>query len=356
MSQKQISGDGSVNVQGGTVNYVTVAGVSAADVHDLAKKVFEDNFPRLAEKASQLAISRADELVREFVSTAASKGGNLSAIADPDFQYSLLAAQRDFARSGSEELKTLLAELLVERSLADGQLEKVVIAESLETVRKLTYRQISALSLAWLLTGTVMETVNSIEGFLGEAKKHFEPFIGSLPRNNSEYLHIQYSGCATLDYPSPLGAVVRRQVPGLFQRGFSENAVPEALWGQTVREKLFEKCFHDPPLWQIRAMDERSARRLIASVDLAAHMDLYVGYLSSYELSDSQIEAWLIAQGDFWPTLVDLWKNTSISRMFISSVGMAIGHANWSAVVGGESPLSDWISEIAPEYPIRSER
>ena len=125
-SQKQSSGDSSVNVQANQVNLVTVSGTSAPEVYEIAKQVFRENFPKLSEEAARVASMRAEALVEEFIYKAVRRGGRLSAIAEPDFQYSLLAAQRDFARSGSEDLKGLLSDLLVKRSSADGDFERVV--------------------------------------------------------------------------------------------------------------------------------------------------------------------------------------------------------------------------------------
>lgn len=347
-NQKQSSGDGSTNIQASTVNYVAVTGVTAPEVYAIARQVFVENFPRLTEEANRLALARAEELVNEFIKVASRKGGRLAAVADPDFQYSLLSAQRDYARSGAEDLKRLLADLLVRRSSTDGDLEKVVIAESLETVRKLTRRQIAALSLSWLITRAVLTEIESIEDFLAGAKRDYAPFVSDLPVADAEYQHLQYAGCATLNSNAELGEVFAAQLPGLFQRGFMDSAVPEQLWHNSVRDKLFTRCFHEPGMWQIRAVDEERAYCIAEAEGLAEYADLYAGYLVGYQLSSRQIEEWLSNQGGFWPEFISVWRKTKISEMYLSSVGMAIGHANWATVTGDATPLSVWITEIPP--------
>ncbi|MEU4672448.1 LPO_1073/Vpar_1526 family protein [Amycolatopsis sp. NPDC023774] len=320
--------------------------MSAPEVYEIARQVFRDNFPKLSEEASRLATMRAEKLVEEFIEKAADRGGRLSAIADPDFQYSLLLAQRDYARSGDDSLKGLLTDLLVQRSSTDGELERVVLAESLETVRKLTARQIAAVTVSWFFARVSFNGLDSLEEFIQVANKNVAPFVDSLPVSNSEYQHIQYTGCASLASENRLGQLAADNYPGLFNRGFQANSVPTELWADGVREQLFIPCLHDDSHWQVRAKQESAARELVRRLDLERYESEYLNLLLSYKMEPAQVEKWLRGVGEFWPNLIETWQKTSISEMYLSSVGTAIGHANWSRVVGDKAPLSIWVNEL----------
>jgi len=62
--------------------------------------VYEANFARLASDAADTARIRARELVEEFLEEAAARGATeIPEARNPDFQLTLYAAQREYARS-----------------------------------------------------------------------------------------------------------------------------------------------------------------------------------------------------------------------------------------------------------------
>ena len=177
-------------------------------------------------------------------------------------------------------------------------------------------------------------------------RKNLSALVELLPVSNSEYEHIQYSGCANLTFESPIGSLLANGYPGLFNRGFSENSVPTELWHEEHRAKLFMPCMHNSSLWQPRALDDSSSRTLTTSLNLERHGSEYLNLLLGYKMDASQVERWLVGAGEFWPKLVNAWRTTRISDMYLSSVGIAIGHANWSRTIGDNTPLSVWISDL----------
>ncbi len=344
-TESESTADQAGKTAGDSMIAVSIQGSTPEQVRAVAQRLFADNFPRLSQSAQETVTSRASDLAEAFIEKAIDRGVSLSAAADPDVQYLLLASQRDYARSGNDSLKKLLVDLLVERSSAHEDLEKIVLGEAIETARKLTSKQISALTICWLLRSTTPTSVQTFDDFIDYAQVNYQPFCSNLPVNNSEYAHIQYTGSTIPGMGNSLGYLLSNQVPGLFQRGFPVNAIPEPLWQEPVRQELFSVNLYDSTLWQVDAPDEPKAREKLAKVGLSNLEQQYVGLLNSYRHSDEEVEKRLIDSGAFWADLIHVWQSTNLSSLTASSVGTAIAHSNWVAVTGGLSPLSTWITE-----------
>ena len=111
-SQEQSGGDSSVNIQAaGNVQL----GLTYEEVRQAALDVFDANFHKLSLAAADIARSRAEHLVEEYLNRLQADAPEaLSEMADPDMQYVLYTAQREYARQGDEDLGDLLVQLLVD--------------------------------------------------------------------------------------------------------------------------------------------------------------------------------------------------------------------------------------------------
>jgi hypothetical protein len=108
--QSQKSGDSSVSIQ--AHGDVTV-GLTLGETRQVVMDMFEANFIRLRDEAAERVWERAEFFLKSFLEEAAREG--LTKIPDgrnPDFQYVLYSAQRDYARSGDEDLGELLVTAL----------------------------------------------------------------------------------------------------------------------------------------------------------------------------------------------------------------------------------------------------
>ena len=94
--RSQQGGDNSLNIQ---AEQVTVnSGLTIAHVKEIAIEVFEGNFYRLAGLARETADKRVREITDQFIQELAEKNpAGMQAAEDPDFQYSLFTAQKEFA-------------------------------------------------------------------------------------------------------------------------------------------------------------------------------------------------------------------------------------------------------------------
>ena len=113
--QTQKGGDHSTNIQAHAV--AITQGPSVAEVRALALDVFRANFLELAGQAAEAARARAEEITEKFLKELQQQHKQgLKQAQDPDFQYALYTAQREYARCGDKELGDLLVDLLVDRT------------------------------------------------------------------------------------------------------------------------------------------------------------------------------------------------------------------------------------------------
>src|SRR4026209_709950 len=112
--QSQTSGDNSVNIQGEDVTLNL--GVNYSEARQIALDVFDANFYKLSQAAAEMAKQRAREIIDDFLSKLAERNPVASEnTKDPDVQYAIFTAQREYARSGDKDLSDILVDILVDR-------------------------------------------------------------------------------------------------------------------------------------------------------------------------------------------------------------------------------------------------
>ncbi len=270
--QSQKSGDSSVNIQAqGDVKL----GLTYSETREVAMDTFKAEFVQFRNEAFGLVVERAETLVNSFLEQARKEGlSNIPEGRNPDFQYALYSAQRDYARSGDESLGELLVQLLVDRTKTKQRdLMQIVLNESLLVVPKLTPDQLDALALIFVLKYADLSRIKSFTDLHRWLDKFVIPFAVGASRKQSSYQHLEYVGCAVnaaivTDAHEPF----IKRYPGLFTRGFPRaygleylNLTPEQI------ARLFIPARHAPldpsrpeiEGIQIDAIDEESEDELI---------------------------------------------------------------------------------------------
>lgn len=159
--------------------------------------MFKSNFLELSQSAAFIAKQRAEELIDEFLKRVIEKDpSKINKIQDPDIQYAIFTAQKEYARSGEKNLEEMLIDILLKRVDEDSQsLKKIVLNESLEILPKLTNEQLDILTIVFLIHETQNHTVADRLTFKSYLEEYFSPFIDQLTTNNSVYKHLEYTGC-----------------------------------------------------------------------------------------------------------------------------------------------------------------
>lgn len=173
-------------------------GLSSEEASKIAINLFLDNFPKLQQLAKEIAEERVNELCNKIISALESENIiDYSAFSDPDVQYVLFKAQKDYARFGTEELLNNLSDLVVKRiKYNEDMYLKIVIDKAISVVGNLSKEQIDALTLLFYYKSAQFRSIKSIE----DLKKRFESSVQMFsPCGKEGYSLLNALGCIELD-------------------------------------------------------------------------------------------------------------------------------------------------------------
>ena len=346
--QKQNATEGSTAIQAGRDVVITKTGLSYAEVRDVALDVFQKNFYQLGGAARETANVRGEEITEEFLSKLQKENpSGLEKAQDPDFQYALLTVQKEYARNGDKDLGDLLVDLLVDRSKQEQRdILQIVLNESLSTAPKLTENHLAVLAVIFFFRYAQNYRIGDHQTLGEEFDKFLAPFVSKVVKNAACYQHLEFSGCGSTGYGSiKLEAILGKTYQGLFLKGFDTQKVAEKEISIGLDQRFFIPCLNDPTKTQVRAnskeiLEKNFETHAITLEDRAKIKELFdVGKMTEKEIKDKCIEI-----RPYMSELFEIWSVSAMKHFTLTSVGIAIGHANIKRLVGEFANLSIWIN------------
>ena len=344
--QSQKTGNNSVNVQAENIT-IEQKGLTYTEVKEIALDIFKANFYHLVGVAEEPVKKRAEETTEQFIKELKQRNPEgIKQAENPDFQYSLFSIQKEFAKTGDQELGNLLVDILVERSKEqERNILQIVLNESLKIAPKLTKDQLAALSIIFLLKYTRFLGMNSLDGLKYYIEARLTPFINELTESETCYQHLSFAGCGAISIGSvKIGKIFRETYSGVFSVGFPQEDIEKQNFEFKSDAKVFVPCLHDNNLLQVNAIDEDTIRNAPQFAHVGQNdKNKLVSLLKDRAMGENKIEKYLKENFKPMAILLNIWNKTSIKNMSLSSVGIAIGHANSRRVTGDNSHLSIWI-------------
>ena len=348
MSDKQIqeSGDDSVNIQAKSI--VVQMGITYSDMKEIALDVYKENADKLSKVAEDIALKRVEEITEKILQTLKSRNPEgLNSAQDPDFQYSLLTVQREYAKSGDKDLGDLLVDILVERTKVEQRgLLQIVLNESLGTAPKLTGSQLNVLSIIFSMKYTRTLGMLSLERLTGYLSHRLAPFIDDLPNSEASYQHLEFTRCGSISLGSnTITSIFKIKYPGVFTKGFTWEEFHNKVSQVKGSEKLLLPCLRDISRFQFNAAYHDQLKSAALKLGISdADCTKIDGFWDQHLMSDEEIKADLIARNEKMARLFTLWDNTPMKHMTLTSVGIAIGHAFTRSKTGDSDNLAIWIN------------
>jgi len=348
MSDKQVqkSGDDSVNIQVKSVN--VQKGLTYLDVKEIALDVFKNNFEHLSVVAADTAKKRAEEITGNFLHELEKRNREaLNQAQDPDFQYSLFTVQKEYAKSGDKDLGDLLVDILVERTKVEQRgLLQIVLNESLAVAPKLTNSQLCALSIIFSIKYTRDLRMNSLDMIVHYLSQRLSPFAIDLPKSQASYQHLEFAGCGSISIGSSnINKIFKIRYPGVFTKGFSKEQFDNKIAQISGSEKLLIPCLRDNSLFQFNASDfETLKNKTKEEGNSETEYAKIEAFWKKYLISDEELKKELIKKDVNMAIIYDVWENTPMKNMTLTSVGIAIAHAYTRSKTGNTSDLSVWIN------------
>ncbi len=348
---KQKTGNNSTSFQ--AQNIIINQGASEQEVREIALNVFKDNFIELSDIAKNTAKIRAEEITNDFVKKLQNENPEaLNKAQDPDFQDALFNVQKEYAKSGDKELGDLLVNLLADRTQHDQRtIAQIVLSESIKTAPKLTDDQLAALAIIFLFRYSKNYNILTHE-ILGRFwDHHVKFFIEKLSKNNSCYQHLQFAGCGSM-IPAitpnlSLEKILELHYQGLFLKGFDPAEIENR--GISLSEEdikmFFIPCLNDIKKLQINSLDKESLDKKIKNRNISDENKVIIEALFELnKMSEAEIKEKCIAIRPYLSKLFDIYSETGMQNFNLTSVGIAIGHANIKRLAGKFADLSIWIS------------
>lgn len=349
-NQDQNVGDGALAVQAGGDVHLTQNGLSYSEVRDVALDVFRANFFHLAGPAMETAKARAEEITENFLKKLQKENPNgFGKGQDPDFQHALFTVQREYARNGDEDLGDLLIDLLVDRSKQEQRdILQIVLNESLSTAPKLTNKQLAVLAIIFLFRYTLDRGIGNHQ-ILGEYfDRYVLPYSSMLITNSSCFQHLQFTGCgstAQMGRNLTLESILDRTYTGLFFKGFDPGEIESRGITNGADINFFIPCINDSSKIQIRAnsieiLNENLTKHNVSDEDKEKIRSLF----NEWKMDHNEIREKCISIRPYMTTVFEFWAHPSANTFLLTSVGMAIGHANIKRLTGEFASLSIWIN------------
>lgn len=346
--QAQNVGPGGAALQASGGVLIINNGITATEARQIAIDVMNANLLQYRALAMDTAKTRGIEVTDKFLEKLEKENpAGIQQAETPDFQDALFTVQKEYAKAGDPDLGDLLVDLLVDRTKQEARsLLQLVLNESLRTAPKLTNSQIAALSLVFLL-----RYVQSNAGTRQELAAYFKslvlPIVGAAEVTDSTFSHLQFTGCGQVNnfMAGNLEGILSSTYTGLFTNGFAQEKLnlgpqlpPEAM-------KLIIPCVGNPGMHQISTLNAEILKRKTDALQLAEpYVSKLKHLLETGVIQGEDLKKIVVKHAPFMQKVFDVWNSTELGKFTLTSVGIAIGHANVKRLVGKEfAPLSIWI-------------
>lgn len=345
--QQQTAQQNATAIQAGR-DVVVYGGISYNDVKDAALDVFEANFYRLAGLAKQTAEHRAEEVTEKLLERLQREHPEGFAQAnDPGFQHALFTVQKEHARTGDDNLGDLLVDLLVDRTRhPQRDIMQIVLDESLNTAPKLTEGQLAVLSVVFLFKYTQNQGIGNHLMLAAQLDRLLAPFAAQVLKNAACYQHLEFTGCGAAGLGGiSLEAALGTTYQGLFLKGFDSSEI--ATRGITIGldDHLFIKCLNDPTKFQVRTNSHETLEKLFIQASVPADDQPKIKALfDENKMAEAEIRAKCIELRGYMAHVFDVWSDSSMKNFTLTSVGIAIAHANIKRIAGEFANLAIWIN------------
>lgn len=346
--QNQDVGNSATAIQvGGSVTVISV-GVTPAEARAIAQDVAKATFYELTGTAKETAILRVEDITNRVIEKLEKDfPAGLQKAKDPDFQYALFTVQKEFARNGDKELGDLLVDLLVDRSKHDQRdILQIVLNESLSTAPKLTDSHLAALAVIFLLKYTQNFGIGNHQMLGQYLDKHLLPFVSKLSKNQAGYQHLEFTGCGSIGFAgNSLEGILGKTYQGQFLKGFAKSEITNRAITVGLDSRFFIPCLNDQSKLQVNANNKETLEKFLDAQGVSPEDRTKILELFDLgKMSESEIKDKLIAIRPYMTDVFETWTNSAMQTFTLTSVGMAIGHANIKRLIGEFASLAIWIN------------
>ena len=336
-----------VKTQIGQVNIQQ--GLSYSEAKDLIVSVVDQKLIAFKDEAKVTY----DQRTEKFKKLITDKIKNLpeeeiAKLKEPDTQLTLIEAAKISGRKQNEELRNLLANLVVSRIKNDKsgkeELKNIVYNEAISTINKLTVDQLKIITLCYLLKYTSYGGIISWDSFKNYLNVDIKPFL-NFKNTNAEFQHIEYAGCGSIGIGSwDLINIYRQQYSFLFfnlieKEQVDKLSLPNKIKNEIVvldtkEDKYFIK-FKNKSEFENHLKKNNADDKTIKKL-----MSIYENHIKN----NDEVKKKIVAETDIGKELIELWEKSNLKHLSLTSVGIVIGASYFEQTVGEKIDISIWIN------------
>jgi len=315
---------------GTQVGQITIhQGLSYSEAKDLIVSVVDQKLIEFKDEAVATFDKRTDEfkkLLSEKIKDLPEQ--DMGKLREPDTQIALLEAAKISGRKPNEELRNLLANLVVSRIKNDKtgkeELKNIVYNEAISTVSKITIDQLKIITLCYLARYTSYGGIVSWDTFKNYLNTHIKPFI-HFKNTNAEFQHIEYAGCGSIGISSrDLINIHKQQYSFLFFNLVEKDQVDSLTLSDEIKKGivaldtkedkyfiLFKNKTELENYLKEKKIDEETIKKLVS---------IYESHIKN----NDEVKKKIAEETDIGKELIDLWEKTALKHLSLTSVGIAI--------------------------------
>lgn len=346
-SLKFLNKDSSVGAQ---VGHVTVhQGLTYSEAKDLIVSVVDQKLIEFKDEAAATFNKRTEEfkaLLSEKIKDLPEQ--DMGKLREPDTQIALLEAAKISGRKSNDELRNLLANLVVSRIKNDNtgkeELKNIVYNEAISTVSKLTTDQLKIITLCYLARYTSYDGIVSWDTLKNYLNTHIKPFI-HFKNTNAEFQHIEYAGCGSIEFSSlNLVNIYRQQYSFLFLNLIEKAKIEDLNLPEKIKSELLHlDTAEDKYLVRIKNI-EKLQKYLKEKALEEEKVNRFTSLYEQNIKNSNEIKKKLEEETEIGKELLELWEKSKIPRLSLTSVGIAIAASYFEQTVGEKINIDIWIN------------
>lgn len=346
--EQHVDQQGTAIQAGGSVSVnVTHVGLTHVEAKEMFNDLFELNYYKLKGAAQAIAQGRGEEVTEKFIQKLQNENpAGLQQYADPDFQDALFTVQKEYAKAGDKDLGDILVDLLVDRSKQKNRnILQIVLNQCIHTAPKLTNDQLTVLALIFFLRYTKGVDIPNHQALSAYLAHYIQSFANNIIASASCFQHLVFTGCGSVSMVQiSLEEAFQRTYPGLFKKGFESARLDEMTISVEDRNNFFIPCLNDPIRFQVNALNIEILESKLTNKVTEENKQKIIALFHEGTMDTAEIKAKVVEFSPFMEPIFVSWSTSSMKKFELSSVGIAIGHANIKRLSGEFANLSIWIN------------
>ncbi len=310
--------------------------------------LFEANFYRFKGVAKKVAQECMEEFNEEFLKALEDRNPQgLNQAQTPGYMSAVFEAQKGYAKSGDEDLGKLLIDLLVERSKeVTRSVKQLVLDESIISATKITHEQINLLSMIFLINHTMNHGVRSDDTFGKYCDDFIRPLMNDTPPSHTDFQYLEYVGCGSVHVKTTIENAFAKNYLGLFTKGFKASEVIIEELSKESHSKLLIPCLADDSKRQINAMTRSHLESLLEEYKTPKREHEHIFTLfTKGTMNAGEIQKKCVSLRPYTKQFFSDWNNSPLNYFRLTSVGIAIGHANIARMHANFADINLWVND-----------